>query len=126
MKLAGLDHVALSVRDVERSAAWYAEVFGFRNLYPGKWNGIPVFMGNEQMAIALFPTRDAGTQEPGRRRGILDFAFRTSGEELRKAQSELTDRGIAFAFQDHEISHSIYLRDPDGHEVEITSYDLTR
>lgn len=87
MKLAGLDHVALSVRDVERSAAWYAEVFGFRNLYPGKWDGVPVFTGNEQMAIALFPTRDAGTQERERRRGILHFAFRIGGEEFGKRKA---------------------------------------
>jgi catechol-2,3-dioxygenase len=40
------------------------------------------------------------------------------------AQEELTKRGIAFHFQDHEISHSIYFDDPDGHQIEITTYEV--
>ena len=26
-------------------------------------------------------------------------------------------------FSDHGLSHSIYLRDPDGHQIELTTYD---
>lgn len=33
MQLAGIRHVALSVRDLERSAAWYGEVLGFVELF---------------------------------------------------------------------------------------------
>ena len=40
------------------------------------------------------------------------------------AQAELKRRGIQFEFQDHKISHSIYFDDPDGHHLEITTYDL--
>jgi catechol-2,3-dioxygenase len=36
----------------------------------------------------------------------------------------LKKRAIPFEFQDHEISHSIYFRDPDGHRIEITTYEL--
>ena len=36
MKLDGLDHVALSVRDVERSAKWYIEVLGLELVEPDK------------------------------------------------------------------------------------------
>jgi len=27
-------------------------------------------------------------------------------------------------FQNHGIAHSIYFRDPDGHELEITTYEV--
>ena len=37
---------------------------------------------------------------------------------------ELEKRGIKFEFQDHEIAHSIYFRDPDGHQLEITTYEV--
>jgi len=40
------------------------------------------------------------------------------------SRSAREERGIKFEFQDHEISHSIYFRDPDGHALEITTYDL--
>ena len=40
------------------------------------------------------------------------------------AQQELKKHGIKFEFQDHEIAHSIYFRDPDGHQLEITTYEV--
>src|SRR5437660_864253 len=57
MQLEGIDHVALSVRDVERSAQWYIDILGFERRFEGMWNGIPVFIGKGETAIALFPDR---------------------------------------------------------------------
>jgi catechol 2,3-dioxygenase-like lactoylglutathione lyase family enzyme len=135
MQLEGIDHVAIAVRDVERSANWYVEVLGFERLYQGMWNGIPTFIGKGTTAIALFPARD--DSQPGARAKIdspmgrirpvanmLHLAFRADRKNFLAAQEELKRRGIKFEFQDHEISHSIYFRDPDGHELEITTYEL--
>ena len=55
---------------------------------------------------------------------MLHLAFRADRENFLAAQRELEKRGIEFEFQDHEISHSIYFRDPDGHALEITTYEL--
>ena len=125
-KIEALDHVALSVRDVERSAQWYAEVLGFKRLHEDKWNGIPVFVGNGDAAIALFPAREeVGSMSPDRAAvRTLHFAFRADRENFLRAQDELKKRAITFDFQNHEISHSIYFRDPDGHQIEITTYEL--
>jgi catechol 2,3-dioxygenase-like lactoylglutathione lyase family enzyme len=41
-----------------------------------------------------------------------------------RTQRELKKRGIKFEFQDHEIALSIYFRDPDGHQLEITTYEV--
>jgi len=136
MHLEGIDHVALSVRDIERSAQWYIDVLGFERLHEGMWNGVPTFIGKGQTAIALFSLRDdspavarAATIDPptGRIRPVakmLHLAFRADRTNFLAAQRELKERGIKFEFQDHEISHSIYFRDPDGHELEITTYEL--
>ena len=125
-EIDALDHVALSVRDVARSAQWYVEVFGFNRLHEDKWNGIPVFVGNGDAAIALFPaTEEIGSASADRAAvRTLHFAFRTDRENFLRAQYELKERAIPFEFQDHEISHSIYFRDPDGHRIEITTYEL--
>lgn len=125
-ELEGLDHVALGVRDVERSADWYVEVLGFEHRYHGMWNGVPVFVVRDKTAIALFPA-ETGQGNPSRsrpRKGMLHLALRADRKNFLAAQRDLTSRGIAFHFQDHEISHSIYFRDPDGIELEITTYEL--
>ena len=126
MQLEGIDHVALAVRDVEQSAQWYIDVLGFERRYDGMWDGIPTFIGTGNTAIALFPMRDGHPKSPARISGIrmLHLAFRANRENFLGAQQELKKRGIKFEFQDHEISHSIYFRDPDGHELEITTYEL--
>jgi catechol 2,3-dioxygenase-like lactoylglutathione lyase family enzyme len=127
MQLDGIDHVALSVRDVERSAQWYMDVLGFEPRYEGLWNGIPTFIAKGTTAIALFPARNHDSKKtPGRAAGIdmLHLAFRANRKNFLAAQDELKRRGIAFEFQDHEISHSLYFRDPDGHALEITTYEL--
>ena len=128
MQLEGIDHVALAVRDVDRSAKWYIEVLGFERLHEGMWNGIPVFIGRGNTAIALFAA-NSNARSPSSTRGairMLHLAFRANHDGFLAAQQELKRRGIKFEFQDHEISHSIYFRDPDGHHLEITTYDLER
>lgn len=127
IKHEGIDHVALSVRDIQRSVAWYADVLGFEKRYDGVWDGIPTFIGKGTTALALFPVRDNKNETASANRAsitMLHLALRTDRANFQKAQEELKERGIKFTFQDHEISHSIYFRDPDGHELEITTYDL--
>jgi catechol 2,3-dioxygenase-like lactoylglutathione lyase family enzyme len=124
-ELEGLDHVALAVRDVERSAAWYVDVLGFERRFQGMWEGVPVFVARDKTAIALFPAgSDHSNPLPRKQAGMLHLAMRANRKNFVAAQRDLTSRGIAFHFQDHEISHSIYFRDPDGHELEITTYEL--
>lgn len=124
-ELEGIDHVALSVRDVARSAQWYVEVLGFEHRLPGMWDGVPTFVGLGTTALALFPAED-GAAPHRSRKGItmLHLAFRASREGLRMAQDELKAGGIQCHFQDHKISQSIYFHDPDGHELEITTYEV--
>jgi len=125
-EIDALDHVALSVRDVARSAKWYGEILGFKRLHEDKWNGIPVFVGNGDVAIALFPAAEEIGSTSADRAAVrtLHFAFRTDRENFSRARDELKKRAIPFEFQDHEISHSIYFHDPDGHKIEITTYQL--
>jgi catechol 2,3-dioxygenase-like lactoylglutathione lyase family enzyme len=122
MKLAGLDHVALSVGDLKRATDWYVEVLGFARMHEGAWGEVPAFVGINGTGIALFPKRktDSGTIDDR----IRHVAFRATRADFLSAQRELKEREIPFHFEDHEISHSIYFRDPDGNRLEITTYEL--
>lgn len=124
MELDGIDHVAMSVRDVEKAAQWYIDVLGFERKFEGMWDGVPAFIGKGATALALFPVRSTSTSSAQADVRMLHLALRASRKNFLSAQEELKRRGIKFEFQDHEISHSIYFRDPDGHQLEITTYEL--
>jgi catechol 2,3-dioxygenase-like lactoylglutathione lyase family enzyme len=128
MEIEGIDHVAIAVDDVERSIAWYVDVLGFERQHQGRWNGIPAFIGKGTTAIAIFPSRPRDLRTKAQVRAgqpdILHLAFRADRKNFLAAQEELKARGIKFEFEDHEISHSIYFRDPDNYRLEITTYEL--
>ncbi len=124
MQLEGIDHIATGVRDVERSAKWYIDVLGFERLHADMWGGVPTFIGKGNTGIALFPASQEPKLSTDREIRMLHLAFRADRENFLAAQRELEKCGIKFEFQDHEIAHSIYFRDPDGHQLEITTYEV--
>ena len=131
LTLEGIDHVALAVADVERSAAWFVEVLGFERRFEGMWDGVPLFVGKGKTALALFPRRESPDSTTAEQRksdeiDMLHLAFRADRKNFLAAQDDLKSRGVRFDFQDHEISHSIYFRSPDGHRFEITTYELNQ
>src|ERR1700731_2371890 len=100
MNLEGIDHVALSVRDVERSAQWYIDVLGFERKFEGMWNGVPVFIGKGTTALALFPIRAKERSLSGAQPEIrmLHLAMRANRKNFLAAQEELKRRGTKFDF----------------------------
>lgn len=122
-KLDEFDHVAITVQDLERSAAWYQEVLGLERKFEKNWGRYPVFVAAGSSGLALFP-KDATVEQSSKGQNMKHFAFRANRENFEKARTELQERGIEFEFHDHDISHSIYFRDPDGYKVEITTYEL--
>ena len=124
MNLEGLDHIAISVSDVERSVQWYIEVLGLERQHADVWNDVPTFVGKGATGIAIFPAREAPVGPDKQRIGLRHFALRANLANFLRAQKELKARGIDFEFEDHQIAHSIYFRDPDGLDLEITTYEL--
>src|SRR4051794_34794800 len=59
MNLQGLDHVAIAVADVARSAQWYIEVLGLERLHGDVWKDVPLFVGKGETGIAIFPARES-------------------------------------------------------------------
>ncbi len=125
VRLEGIDHVALAVRDVSESSRWYQKVLGLEPRHAGVWNGVPTMLGVGTTMLALFPVSGAPRPAPGSDTLIMrHLAFRTDRDGFVQAKGALLAREIPFHFEDHEISHSIYFEDPDGHRLEITTYEV--
>jgi len=126
--LQQIDHVALSVTDLEKSVVWYQDVLGLERRYREAWGDYPVMLCAGPTCVALFSSaRDEPSGKPSNARPIIrHLAFRATYADLLEAEKCLKERGIPFEFQNHGIAHSIYFVDPDGHQLEITSYDVPK
>jgi catechol 2,3-dioxygenase-like lactoylglutathione lyase family enzyme len=126
MNLDQIDHVALTVTNMERSIAWYQVVLGLERRHAAVWGNHPAALCAGETCVALFAadTPDPKPQPDHNTLAMRHLAFRVNRAHFEEAQKELAARGVEFEFEDHTISHSIYLSDPDGHRIEITTYEL--
>jgi catechol 2,3-dioxygenase len=75
---------------------------------------------HELLLIEVGP--DAAPLPPGRRVGMYHFGLKVgdTDDELREALQSLQDNDVDFVgASDHTVTHSLYIRDPDGHEIEL-------
>lgn len=125
MKIQRLDHVALVSEDSTISRKWYEEVFEMEWIYQGQWDNNPYFLKKGDALLAIFQKGQNSARGQDAVSGIDHFAFRAETRgDYEAVKEQLAAKGLAFDEQDHEISFSIYLRDPDGIKVEVTTYDV--
>ena len=122
-EIAFLDHVAIRVKDMKVSIEWYTRVMGLKKYKFEKWGEFPVFMLSGKTGIAIFPSNlnDEKCNQESRNVKIDHFAFNVSNEGFKKAQDYFNTINEPFQFQDNHYLHSIYLKDPDNHTVELTT-----
>jgi catechol 2,3-dioxygenase-like lactoylglutathione lyase family enzyme len=128
VKLQQIDHVAITVNDIEAAIAWYEQVLGLEEREMG-WDGPPRMLFAGETCLALFPAAPGGatplSEEEKRARATMrHVAFRVDRRNFERAQSEFREQGIEFEFADHGPAHSVYIADPDGHTIEITTYEV--
>jgi catechol 2,3-dioxygenase len=121
--MAELGHVVLYVRELARSGAFYREVVGLRRL--GRiFNGrAEVFSGGRtHHELLLIEVGDAPGPLQGRRLGLYHTGWKIGErlDDLREAQRRVEAFGATIdGLADHTVSRSLYVRDPDGNEVEL-------
>ncbi|MGB5170244.1 MAG: VOC family protein [Eudoraea sp.] len=118
-----LDHVAIRVKDLKVSEAWYEKVLGLKKYQLDEWGPFPVFMLAKKSGVALFPAvvSDEELNLKSKNIKIDHFAFNVSKENFEKAHKRYLELELDFNIQDHHYFHSIYTKDPDGHTVELTT-----
>ncbi len=123
MKAHYLGHVVFYVKDLQRSLGFYRDLLGFKEV--GRiFNGAAAALtcGRTHHELLLIQVGDAPGPPPGRRRGLYHIGIKVgdSLDELRQAKREVEQAGIVIdGMSDHTVSQSLYIKDPDGNEVEL-------
>jgi catechol-2,3-dioxygenase len=123
MEIKELGHVVLYVRDLERSRAFYRDVLGFREVCAVPPAAAVYSSGRTHHELLLIGVGDDAQPIPqGRRVGMYHFGLKVgdSDDELRAARDAVVAAGARIVgSSDHVVTHSLYLLDPDGNEVEL-------
>ena len=117
IKTYGLTHIALAVRDPERSLRFYRDVFGVHEVFRDK-STIQVQTPGSRDVIAF----DAAASGAGEMRGVAHFGFRLTDprdieaavEAVRQAGGKILERGEFVPGEPY-----VYVADPDGYTIEI-------
>ena len=123
MKAHYLGHVVFYVKDLQRSLTFYRDLLGFKEV-GHIFNGAAAALtsGRTHHELLLIQVGDAPGPPAGRRRGLYHIGIKVGDtlDELRLAKKELEQAGVSIdGMSDHTVSQSLYLRDPDGNEVEL-------
>jgi catechol 2,3-dioxygenase len=127
MTVRELGHLVLYVRDVARSAAFYRDVLGWRQILPEPGEhprGAAAFSsGRTHHELLLIEVGADATPIPaGRRVGMYHFGLNVgeSDDDLRAMLATLEQAGATVVgASDHTVTHSLYIEDPDGNEIEL-------
>ncbi len=116
VRVRGLRHLALKVRDVRRAAAFYADTFGMTVAWAPDPENVYLTSGSDN--LALHEDRDVGTG------GALDHLgfLVASADEVYAAAEALRGRNVPIAKEPRthrDGSVSCYCRDPDGNLIQI-------
>jgi catechol 2,3-dioxygenase-like lactoylglutathione lyase family enzyme len=116
--ITGINHVTLSVADVERSFAFYTEVLGCRPV--ARWNrGAYLAAGNDWLCLSLdSETRSGPSAE------YTHVAFSLGRADFSEASERVSRMGVRRWKENASEGGSLYILDPDGHKLELHVGDL--
>jgi len=126
--MIGLGHVVFYVRDLEKSVHFYEHVVGL-TVVGRIFNGRAAMLsgGATHHELLLIEVGAAPGPLSGKRIGLYHVGWKVgeSLDALRRARDRILASGVMLDGQsDHTVSQSLYLRDPDGNEVELFVDDI--
>jgi catechol 2,3-dioxygenase len=118
-----LGHVVYYVRNLEASLRFYHEAVGL-GVSGTIFNGRAALLtgGRTHHELLLIEVGDADGPPTEKRIGLYHVGWKIgeSLDDLKQARDRILEQGYTIDGQsDHTVSQSLYLRDPDGNEVEL-------
>ena len=130
MSVQSLDHLNLTVSNLEESIAWYAKVFGFKVVERGARDDGPwaiIRSGDAMLCIYEHPNRKGPSRflrDDQEQHVIYHFGLRITDREawlktVREHQLELEFGGESL----YPHSSSWYVADPTGYSIEVALWN---
>ncbi|HEY2484570.1 MAG TPA: VOC family protein [Candidatus Binataceae bacterium] len=122
MEVKELGHIVLYVKDLDASRRFYRDVLGWKEIVHGR--GVAAYSsGRTHHELLLIQVGHEAAPIPAKPRvGLYHFGLKIgeSDDVLRAAIARLREAEVPIVgMSDHGVTHSVYLLDPDGNEVEI-------
>jgi catechol 2,3-dioxygenase len=123
MEVKELGHIVLYVRDLERSRRFYGRVLGWQEVARMGEVAAVFSSGRTHHELLLLQVGPEAQPIPeGRRVGLYHFGLKIgeTDDELREAITDLQSQDVTImGTADHTVTHSVYIVDPDGNEIEL-------
>ncbi len=120
MKISGLNHITLAVRNIDRSFAFYCDLLGFKPLV--KWDkGAYFLVGKKNSDIAGSGLWFCLNEDPQRspHACYTHYAFTVSEKDFEEIATKIIAIKTPIFKENTSPGKSLYFLDPDGHKLEI-------
>lgn len=115
-----IGHIVLNVSNLDASRDFYCKALGLEVVAqndPGKIAFLS--LGEQHHDLALVQRADGAPPDPAHT-GLVHMAWQLGDfAELQAAYAELNEAGIEMEPIQHNVTNSLYMRDPDGNLVEL-------
>jgi catechol 2,3-dioxygenase-like lactoylglutathione lyase family enzyme len=129
MERIKLDHVNLTVDDLDATIGWYGRVFGFEVVERDVQDGVPwavLHIDDAMLCIYEYPEREHPDRFELEKRGLHGMNHFSLRIEDEKRWQEVVERESLDVLYGGIIewphSRSWYIKDPTGNEIEVTRW----
>lgn len=117
MKLLKLDHILITVAHFENTVSFYRDILGLRETWSSteeKW--VHLSLGNSY--VSIFYSKNSNTDSD--RNSFKHMSFQI--ESFENTRTELLFKGVEFFPYETPVSKALYIKDPEGNEIELVQY----
>lgn len=117
--IQGINHVTLTVKDLDRDFIFYTETLGFRPLAKRKNKSAYMLAGDSWVALVLDKDKDASATV----KSYAHIAFSVSNADFNSASERIRGSGVKIWQDNSSPGESLYFSDPSGNRLEIHASD---